>query len=56
MQERTPTQRAALTTSGVIFAIGAIAHGVRLATGFEIVIGGVVGYVGGYLNAADRYR
>ena len=31
-------QKAALYTSGAIFAIGAVAHGVRLFTGFEIVI------------------
>jgi hypothetical protein len=35
-------QKAALYTSGVIFAAGTVAHAVRLATGFEIVINGVV--------------
>jgi hypothetical protein len=35
-------QKAALYTSGVFFAVGAIAHLVRLITGFEIVVGGVV--------------
>jgi hypothetical protein len=35
-------QKAALYTSGVIFAVGAVAHLVRLTTGFEIVVGGVV--------------
>jgi hypothetical protein len=35
-------QKAALYTSGVIFAVGAVAHLVRLITGFEIVVGGVV--------------
>jgi hypothetical protein len=32
-------QKAALYTSGVFFAVGAIAHVVRLTTGMEIVIG-----------------
>ena len=35
-------QKAALYTSGIIFATGAIAHGVRLTTGFEIIVGGFV--------------
>ncbi len=35
-------QKAALYTSGVFFATGAVAHLVRLITGFEIVVGGVV--------------
>ncbi|MCZ6651527.1 MAG: hypothetical protein ACE10G_02665 [Gemmatimonadales bacterium] len=35
-------QKAALYTSGVIFAIAAVAHVVRLTTGIEIVIEGVV--------------
>ncbi len=35
-------QKAALYTSGVIFAAAAVAHVVRLTTGFEIVVGGVV--------------
>ncbi len=34
-------QKAALYTSGVIFAAGAVAHGVRLITGFEFVVEGV---------------
>ena len=34
-------QQAALYTSGVIFAAGAVGHAVRLTTGFEIVIAGV---------------
>ena len=34
--------KAALYTSGVIFAAVAIAHLVRLITGFEIVVGGIV--------------
>ena len=34
-------QKAALYTSGVIFAAAAVAHLVRLITGFEIVVGGV---------------
>ena len=42
MQGKTPLQKVALYTSGVIFAVGAIAHSVRLITGFEIVVGGVV--------------
>jgi len=35
-------QKAALYFSGVFFAIGAVAHVVRLTTGIEIVIGGAV--------------
>jgi hypothetical protein len=35
-------QKAALYTSGVIFAAGAVGHAVRLIKGFEIVIGGFV--------------
>ena len=35
-------QKAALYTSGVVFAAGAVAHGVRLTTGVEIVVDGVV--------------
>ncbi len=35
-------QKAALYTSGVVFAAGAVAHGVRLITGIEIVVNGVV--------------
>ena len=35
-------QKAALYSSGVIFAAVAFAHGVRLTTGFEIVVGGVI--------------
>ena len=35
-------QKAALYTAGVIFAAAAVAHLVRLITGFEIVVGGVV--------------
>ncbi len=35
-------QKAALYTSGVIFAAGAIGHAVRLTTGIEIVIARVV--------------
>jgi hypothetical protein len=34
-------QKAALYTSGIFFAAGAVGHLVRLATGFEIVVGGV---------------
>ncbi len=33
---------AALYTSGLFFALGTLAHAVRLMTGLEIVIGGVV--------------
>ncbi len=32
-------QKAALYTSGIFFAVGAIGHGVRLITGFDIVVG-----------------
>jgi hypothetical protein len=35
-------QRAALYTSALIFAAGAVGYGLRLVRGFEIVIGGVV--------------
>ena len=35
-------QKAALYTSGVVLAAVALAHLVRLITGFEIVVGGVV--------------
>jgi hypothetical protein len=35
-------QKAALYTSGAIFAAGAVAHLTRLIVGFEIVIGGIV--------------
>jgi hypothetical protein len=35
-------QKAALYASGVFFTVGAVAHVVRLATGFEIVIAGIV--------------
>lgn len=35
-------QKAALYTSGVFFAAGAIGHVVRLTTSMEIVIGGLV--------------
>jgi hypothetical protein len=35
-------QKAALYTSGVIFAAGTVGHVVRLITGFEIIIGTVV--------------
>ena len=35
-------QKAALYTSGVVFAAVAVAHLVRLATGFEIVVGGII--------------
>ena len=31
-------QKAALYTSGAIFAVGAVGHAVRLISGFEIVI------------------
>ncbi len=37
-----PMQMAALYTAGLIFAAGAVAHGVRLITGFEIAIAGTV--------------
>lgn len=35
-------QKAALYTSGVIFAVGAVVHVVRLIIGFEIIAGPVV--------------
>jgi hypothetical protein len=35
-------QKAALYTSGAVFAVVAIAHVVRLITGFEIVVDGVI--------------
>ncbi|MHA1152360.1 MAG: hypothetical protein ACTSQ7_06780 [Alphaproteobacteria bacterium] len=35
-------RKAALFTSGVIFAAAAVVHAVRLITDFEIVVGGVV--------------
>lgn len=35
-------QKSALYTSGAVFAAVAVAHLVRLATGFEIVVGGVI--------------
>ncbi len=35
-------QKAALYTSGVFFAAGAVGHGVRLTTGFQIVVDGFV--------------
>ena len=35
-------QKAALYTSGVVFAAVAVAHVVRLATGFEIIVGGII--------------
>jgi len=34
-------QKAALYTSGVFFAAGAVGHVVRLTKGIEIVIGGI---------------
>ncbi len=34
--------KAALYTSGIFFAMGAVAHAVRLVTGLEIVVGGFV--------------
>ncbi|MDH3195813.1 MAG: hypothetical protein OEL78_05825 [Hyphomicrobiales bacterium] len=34
-------QKAALYTSGAFFAVGAVAHLVRLIVGFEIVIAGI---------------
>lgn len=39
---KTTTQKAALYTAGTFFAVGAIAHVVRLFAGFEIAIGGIV--------------
>ena len=35
-------QKAALYTSGVVFAVVAVGHVVRLITGIEIVVGGVL--------------
>ena len=35
-------QKAALYTSGAVFAVVAVAHVVRLITGFEIVVDGVI--------------
>ncbi len=35
-------QKAALYTSGAVFAVVAVAHMVRLITGFEIVVNGVI--------------
>ncbi len=35
-------QKAALYTSCAFFAAGAVVHGVRLITGFEIVVGGFI--------------
>ena len=35
-------RKAALYTSGAVFAAVAVAHVVRLITGFEIVVGGVI--------------
>ena len=35
-------QKAALYTSGVVFAAVAVAHLVRLTTGFEIAVGGII--------------
>ena len=34
-------RKAALCTSGAVFAVVAVAHVVRLITGFEIVVGGM---------------
>lgn len=45
-------QKAALYTSGVIFAAGAIFHLVRLITGIEIVVSGAVVPVWGSLPGA----
>ena len=38
----TPMHKAALYTSGAVFAAVALAHVVRLTTGFEIVVGGAI--------------
>ncbi len=38
-------QKAALYTSGVVFAAVAVAHLVRLVTGFEIAVGGIIASV-----------
>ncbi len=35
-------QKAALYTAGVVFAVFAVTHLVRLTTGFEIVVGGII--------------
>jgi hypothetical protein len=35
-------QKAALYTSGAFFAVGAVAHATRLATGFDIAIADIV--------------
>ncbi len=35
-------QKAALYTSGVVFAAVTVAHVVRLTTGFEIIVGGAI--------------
>ncbi len=35
-------QKAALNTSAAVFAVVAVAHVVRLITGFEIVVDGVI--------------
>ena len=35
-------QKAALYTSGAVFAAVAVAHVVRLTTGFEIIVGGAI--------------
>ena len=35
-------QKAALYTSGAVFAVVAVAHVVRLITGLEIVVGGAI--------------
>lgn len=42
MQRRTPIQKAALYTSSAFFAVGAVAHAVRLIAGFEIIVAGVM--------------
>jgi len=34
-------QKAALYTAGAIFAVGTVAHLVRLVAGFEIVVAGI---------------
>jgi hypothetical protein len=35
-------QKVALYTSGVVFAVVAVGHVVRLARGIEIIVGGVI--------------
>ena len=45
-------QKAALYTSGIFFAVGAVAHLVRLIMDIEIVIGGFVTPVWGSLPGA----